>query len=42
LKLLANEGVEPDYQASAQFVPFIAGEIANWRRVVQKGNIKLQ
>jgi len=42
LKLLANQGVEPDYQASAQFVPFIAGEIANWRRVVQKGNIKLQ
>ena len=41
-KLLANQGVEPDYQASAQFAPFIAAEIVNWARVVPKGNIKLQ
>jgi len=41
-QMFANQGVEPDYQGSADFVPFIAREIVNWRRVVEKGNIKLQ
>lgn len=41
-KAFANQGVEPDYQDSAGFRAFIAKEIANWKQVVEKGNIKLQ
>ena len=40
-KAFTNEGVEPDYQNSAEFRPFIAKEIAEWKDVVKKGNIKL-
>lgn len=41
-KAFASQGVEPDYQGSAEFRPFLAREITNWARVVEKGNIKLQ
>ncbi len=41
-KAFADQGVEPDYQDSAGFRKFIAREIANWKQVVEKGNIKLQ
>jgi len=41
-KAFSNQGVEPNYQTTAAFVPFIAAEIANWKRVVEKGNIKLK
>lgn len=41
-KALASQGVEPDYQGPAEFRPFLVREIANWARVVEKGNIKLE
>ena len=41
-KAFANQGVEPDYQDSAGFRAFIAREIASWKQVVEKANIKLQ
>jgi tripartite-type tricarboxylate transporter receptor subunit TctC len=41
-KAFSNQGVEPDYQNSAGFRPFIAREIANWKQVVQKAEIKLR
>jgi len=41
-KLFAGQGVEPDYQGSAAFGPFIAAEIASWTNVVKKANIKLE
>ena len=41
-QMFANQGVEPDYQAAAEFVPFIAREMRSWARVVREGNIKLQ
>lgn len=41
-KALGTQGVEPDYQGPAGFRPFLAGEIANWARVVEKGKIKLE
>jgi tripartite-type tricarboxylate transporter receptor subunit TctC len=40
-KAFAEQGVEPDYQDSAAFRAFIDKEIARWKRVVAKGNIKL-
>jgi tripartite-type tricarboxylate transporter receptor subunit TctC len=41
-KALASQGVEPGYQGQAEFRPFLVREIANWARVVEKGNIKLE
>jgi len=41
-QMFANQGVDPDYQSTADFTAFIAREIVSWRRVVEKGNIKLQ
>jgi len=41
-KAFSDEGVEPDYQDSAGFRAFMAKEIASWKQVVQKGNIKLE
>ncbi|MCC6532498.1 MAG: tripartite tricarboxylate transporter substrate binding protein [Burkholderiales bacterium] len=41
-QMFANQGVEPDYQGSAAFVQFIARELANWKRVVEQGKIKLE
>jgi tripartite-type tricarboxylate transporter receptor subunit TctC len=41
-QMLANQGVEADYQGASAFAPFIAAEIRNWSRVVERGNIKLQ
>jgi tripartite-type tricarboxylate transporter receptor subunit TctC len=40
-KAFSDQGVEPDYQESAGFRAFMLKEIASWRRVVEKGNIKL-
>lgn len=40
-KALSAQGVEPDYQSSAEFHAFIIAEIARWKRVVAVGNIKL-
>ena len=40
-KAFADEGVEPDYQDSAAFRAFMINEIASWKQVVQKANIKL-
>ncbi len=41
-KSFTNQGVEPDYQDSAGFRPFIAKEIDDWKQVVKKAGIKLQ
>jgi tripartite-type tricarboxylate transporter receptor subunit TctC len=41
-KAFADQGVEPDYQNSAAFRAFMTKEIASWKRVVEKGHIKLQ
>lgn len=41
-KAFAAQGVEPNYQGSVEFRPFVAAEIAHWTRVVKKGNIKLE
>jgi len=41
-KAFSDQGVEPDYQDSAGFRAFLAKEIAGWKRVVEKGDIKLQ
>ena len=38
----SDQGVEPDYQDSAGFRAFMIKEIAGWKRVVEKGNIKLE
>ena len=40
-KAFSDEGVEPDYQASAGFREFMIKEMASWKEVVQKANIKL-
>ena len=40
-KAFSDEGVEPDYQDSAGFRAFMIQEIASWKQVVQKANIKL-
>ena len=40
-KAFSDEGVEPDYQDSAGFRAFMIKEIASWKEVVQKANIKL-
>ena len=37
----SDQGVEPDYQDSVGFRAFIVNEIASWKQVVEKGNIKL-
>ena len=41
-KAFSDQGVEPDYQDSAGFRAFLVKEIASWKRVVEKGNIKLE
>jgi tripartite-type tricarboxylate transporter receptor subunit TctC len=41
-KAFSDEGVEPDYQDSAGFRAFMIKEIASWKHVVQKGNIRLE
>ncbi|HEX2825724.1 MAG TPA: tripartite tricarboxylate transporter substrate binding protein [Burkholderiales bacterium] len=41
-KAFSDEGVEPDYQDSAGFRAFMINEIASWKQVVQKANIKLE
>jgi tripartite-type tricarboxylate transporter receptor subunit TctC len=41
-QLLGSQGVEPDYQGPAAFAQFVAAEIGSWRRVVERGKIKLQ
>jgi tripartite-type tricarboxylate transporter receptor subunit TctC len=41
-KAFFAEGVEPHYQDSVAFRAFIAKEIENWKRVVEKGNVKLE
>ena len=40
-QLFATQGVEPDYQGQVDFTRFINAEIVSWRRVVERGNIKL-
>ena len=40
-KAFSDQGVEPDYQDSAGFRAFMVKEIESWKRVVEKGNIKL-
>lgn len=40
-KAFADQGVEPDYLDSAGFRTFLINEIASWKQVVQKANIKL-
>lgn len=40
-KAFSDQGVEPDYQDSAGFRAFMVKEIASWKQVVAKGNIKL-
>lgn len=40
-KAFADQGVEPDYLDSASFRTFLVNEIASWKQVVQKANIKL-
>jgi tripartite-type tricarboxylate transporter receptor subunit TctC len=40
-KAFSDEGVEPDYQDSAGFRAFMIQEIASWKQVVQKANIRL-
>ena len=40
-KAFSDQGVEPDYQDSAGFRAFMVKEIASWKQVVEKGNIKL-
>lgn len=40
-KAFADQGVEPDYLDSPGFRTFLVNEIANWKQVVQKANIKL-
>ena len=41
-KAFSDQGVEPDYQDSAGFRAFMIKEIASWKQVVQKANIKLE
>jgi len=41
-KAFSDQGVEPDYQEAAGFRDFMVREIASWKRVVEKGNIKLE
>jgi tripartite-type tricarboxylate transporter receptor subunit TctC len=41
-KAFSDQGVEPDYQDSTAFRAFMIKEIASWKRVVEKGNIKLE
>jgi tripartite-type tricarboxylate transporter receptor subunit TctC len=41
-KAFSAQGVEPNYQDSAGFRAFIADEIGRWKRVVSKGNIRLE
>jgi tripartite-type tricarboxylate transporter receptor subunit TctC len=41
-KAFSDEGVEPHYQDSTGFRAFIAKEIASWKQVVEKGNVKLE
>jgi tripartite-type tricarboxylate transporter receptor subunit TctC len=40
-KAFSDQGVEPDYQESAAFRAFLIKEIASWKQVVEKANIKL-
>ena len=40
-KAFSDQGVEPDYQDSAGFRASLVKEIASWKQVVEKGNIKL-
>jgi tripartite-type tricarboxylate transporter receptor subunit TctC len=40
-KAFSDEGVEPDYQDAAGFRAFMIQEIAAWKQVVQKANIRL-
>jgi tripartite-type tricarboxylate transporter receptor subunit TctC len=41
-KAFSDQGVEPDYQDSTAFRAFMIKEIESWKRVVEKGNIKLE
>jgi tripartite-type tricarboxylate transporter receptor subunit TctC len=41
-KAFSDQGVEPDYQDSAGFRAFMIKEIASWKQVVEKANIKLE
>ncbi len=42
IKAFSDQGVEPYYQNSAQFRETIAKEIASWKLVVEKSNIRLE
>ena len=41
-KAFSDQGVEPDYQDGTGFRAFMIREIASWKKVVEKANIRLQ
>ena len=41
-KFFSNEAAESDYAGPAEFGSFVAGQIAQWKKVVKEANIKIE